>query len=476
MTEQKGKSSVRGIILSPLFTDKATDEMAKNVFGLLYCLGVKCADISQISVSAEKGFASVYVRNTECENYLVTIFRDLASVMNQYDLRRITPTPQKLSVTRMSEQANQKAKALALEISTKREQSFSHAVSGGQHKASASNPRPIPKVPESHKTDVIATQQNEMPETLDQNAKSSSTIPASYSPRRFKQLESENDDFPKTGPEVSIHVSTSSSEILYPVKDRNNMRNEMSNKTADQNNVQNKDVQSSKTFTKFSNFKSSAQLNTLGTKPIPTEPSQSHSSSSFYAHKSAVKPPTVSTLNQVSEAVIKLHAKTSTPKVETCGCPEAVFYHLHQLIGAETRHAEFKRGGIVREQCLFRSVVGKYMCGFLNSEGGTLYFGVNDDGKVLGIRMDEAMKETLKDDVDFAVCSLLAPSVNPSEYLVNFARVMEPSGQLSNDLMVMEVCVKPRLPRRRHRFSCDGVVYLRRDGSLQAVGRRRSDG
>ena len=194
-------------------------------------------------------------------------------------------------------------------------------------------------------------------------------------------------------------------------------------------------------------------------------------SSSLFSSQDAPKSLKTSPNDNSNQEVIKLHAKTSTPAVPPCGCPETIFYHLQQHIGTETRHAEFKRGGIVREQGLFRSMVGKYVCGFLNSEGGTLYFGVSDDGKVLGIKVDSALEETLREDVDFAVRSLIEPEVDPSEYSVNFARIMKPDGELSEDLRVMEVCVKPRTPPKRDRFSCDNVVYIRRDGSLQATAR-----
>ena len=202
---------------------------------------------------------------------------------------------------------------------------------------------------------------------------------------------------------------------------------------------------------------------TKSTKPRHSTPGPSLPRSS----ESQITPP----IDSSAQEVIKLHAKTSTPSMLPCGCPETVFYHMHQHIGAETRHAEFKRGGIWRDQRMFRLMVGKYVCGFLNSEGGTIFFGVTDDGRVRGIQMDAQLEDDLRSDVDFAVENMLDPRVDPSEYSVNFARVMEDNGQLSGDLRVMEVCVKPRRPSRDIRYSCANVVYLRRDGSLQAISR-----
>ena len=172
------------------------------------------------------------------------------------------------------------------------------------------------------------------------------------------------------------------------------------------------------------------------------------------------------------QEVIKLDVETSTPSMLPCGCPETVFYHLDQYIGVETRHTEFKRGGVWKNPRKFCEMVGKYVCGFLNSEGGTIFFGVTDDGRVRGIQMDAQREHELRSDVDFAVESMLEPRVDPSEYSVNFARVMEDNGQLSRELRVMEVCVKPRRPSRDIRYKCANVVYLKRDGGVQTIQKR----
>lgn len=53
-----------------------------------------------------------------------------------------------------------------------------------------------------------------------------------------------------------------------------------------------------------------------------------------------------------------------------------------EQLGNETRNKEFKKGGGEYIKNVMKKHVSKYVCAFLNSgEEGTLYIGVNDDGK-----------------------------------------------------------------------------------------------
>ena len=57
------------------------------------------------------------------------------------------------------------------------------------------------------------------------------------------------------------------------------------------------------------------------------------------------------------------------------------FYVIGQNLGNESRHMEFKAGQGSYMQKQLKEHVAKYICAFLNSEGGTLLVGVNDSGK-----------------------------------------------------------------------------------------------
>ncbi|CAG5119329.1 unnamed protein product [Candidula unifasciata] len=164
---------------------------------------------------------------------------------------------------------------------------------------------------------------------------------------------------------------------------------------------------------------------------------------------------------------VMLNKKTSTPAGLPCDCPDTVFYRRFQQVGTETRYSEFKRGGVIYNQQAFRTLIAKYVCGFANAEGGTLFFGVSDDGIVRGVAIDKVLEKTIRLDIDFAV-GLIKPLVEKCEYTVNFARVEEEEGEFSRNLKVLEVCVKPRKPGAL-RYSYNGVGYIKRDGSLQKI-------
>lgn len=79
-------------------------------------------------------------------------------------------------------------------------------------------------------------------------------------------------------------------------------------------------------------------------------------------------------------APAQVSTTTSTPG--TAVGLAMTFYRMGDVVGRESRHSEFKAGGMMqRERGWLQETVGKYVCGFLNNgEGGTLFIGVNDKG------------------------------------------------------------------------------------------------
>ncbi|KAL8560958.1 hypothetical protein ACOMHN_022077 [Nucella lapillus] len=138
------------------------------------------------------------------------------------------------------------------------------------------------------------------------------------------------------------------------------------------------------------------------------------------------------------------------------------FYRLGQTIGRETRHSEFKQVGKTR----LGESVGKYVCGFLNSgEGGTLYFGVNDDGLVIGISCPQAKEDSYRKIINKALKSI-NPPVFTDVYTVRFIPIMKADGYISEKLQVLEVEVKEaRISTQLYLFRDN--AFLRLDGSLQ---------
>ncbi|XP_010861111.1 PREDICTED: schlafen-like protein 1 [Bison bison bison] len=119
------------------------------------------------------------------------------------------------------------------------------------------------------------------------------------------------------------------------------------------------------------------------------------------------------------------------------------------FLGNETRNLEFKRGGGEYLSQAFKHHLRRYVCAFLNSEGGSLLVGVEDSGLVQGVRCSHRDEDRVRLLVD-SVLQGFKPQVFPDAYRIRLS-VQAPKAQ-----------AEPQL------FETDqGEVFLRRDGSIQ---------
>uniref|UniRef100_A0A8D0GEZ4 Schlafen like 1 n=1 Tax=Sphenodon punctatus TaxID=8508 RepID=A0A8D0GEZ4_SPHPU len=144
---------------------------------------------------------------------------------------------------------------------------------------------------------------------------------------------------------------------------------------------------------------------------------------------------------------------------------EHLFYGA--FLGSETRNVEFKRGGGEYLTLTLKHHVRKYTCAFLNSEGGSLFVGVEDSGFVHGVRCGHRDEDRVRLLID-SILKGFKPQVFPDAYTLRFIPVIkaEDSGIL---LKVIRLSVHP--PKQQAEpllYETDqGEVYLRRDGSIQ---------
>ncbi|XP_076082619.1 uncharacterized protein LOC143053718 [Mytilus galloprovincialis] len=139
-------------------------------------------------------------------------------------------------------------------------------------------------------------------------------------------------------------------------------------------------------------------------------------------------------------------------------------YIQGQDLGDETRNKEFKLGAGSYESNVLKKDVSKYMCGFLNSSGGTLYIGVDDYGKVIGTQCDHATRDRIRIDIDTAI-KTIKPNVFPQNYHVDFIPVYHKSNALK-DCKVIEITVEA-VNNISQVYETDGKVYVYRYGSIQ---------
>uniref|UniRef100_A0A674ENL6 Schlafen like 1 n=1 Tax=Salmo trutta TaxID=8032 RepID=A0A674ENL6_SALTR len=157
-----------------------------------------------------------------------------------------------------------------------------------------------------------------------------------------------------------------------------------------------------------------------------------------------------------SESAISRHEITSG---------ERFFYGAH--IGSETRNVEFKRGGGEYLRSSFRAHLRRYACAFLNSGGGSLLAGVDDDGVVRGLRCDHRQEDQARLLVD-SILKGFHPTLLPHSYTLAFLPVVR-LGPESQNLKVLRLTLRPppALTQQGLYQTDQGEVFLRRDGSVE---------
>uniref|UniRef100_A0A8I3X3M9 Scm polycomb group protein homolog 1 n=1 Tax=Callithrix jacchus TaxID=9483 RepID=A0A8I3X3M9_CALJA len=96
------------------------------------------------------------------------------------------------------------------------------------------------------------------------------------------------------------------------------------------------------------------------------------------------------------------------------------------FLGSETRNMEFKRGSGEYLSLAFKHHVRRYVCAFLNSEGGSLLVGVEDSGLVQGIRCGHRDEDRMRLLVD-SILQGFKPQVFPDAYTLTFIPVISTS-------------------------------------------------
>ncbi|EHA99307.1 Schlafen-like protein 1 [Heterocephalus glaber] len=96
------------------------------------------------------------------------------------------------------------------------------------------------------------------------------------------------------------------------------------------------------------------------------------------------------------------------------------------FLGSETRNTEFKRGSGEYLNMAFKHHVQRYVCAFLNSEGGSLLVGVKDSGLVQGICCSHHDKDRAHLLVD-SILQGFKPQVFPDAHTLTFIPIISTS-------------------------------------------------
>ncbi|XP_014377337.1 schlafen-like protein 1 [Alligator sinensis] len=155
---------------------------------------------------------------------------------------------------------------------------------------------------------------------------------------------------------------------------------------------------------------------------------------------------------------------SASAKEEIVG-QERLFYGA--FMGSESRNVEFKRGSGEYLSGTLKYHVRKYACAFLNSEGGSLFVGVEDSGFVHGVRCGHKEEDRVRLLVD-SILKGFKPQVFPDAYALTFIPVIK-AEDTGIFLKVVRLSIHPPRPQGEVLLyeTDQGEVYLRRDGSIQ---------
>jgi predicted HTH transcriptional regulator len=117
-----------------------------------------------------------------------------------------------------------------------------------------------------------------------------------------------------------------------------------------------------------------------------------------------------------------------------------LYGHPVQIVEDETHEFKAFSGG--KEETLIE-YINKYLCGFVNHRGGTLYLGITDDGYVDGSFYNRKEEDFIRLTVDNTV-KYFNPPLLSQQYIVLTRQIIDPSsGKTIPDRAVYEIKVDP---------------------------------
>lgn len=109
-----------------------------------------------------------------------------------------------------------------------------------------------------------------------------------------------------------------------------------------------------------------------------------------------------------------------------------------------------------------RSNVGEYITSFLNSDGGTIYYGISDNKEIKGVKLDYKPKDQVRRSVIDAVVGI-SPSISPDNISLEFVDVYNEKIEKIPDMYVVEVNVSNQLDKKDI-FLYKNEIHLRTNG------------
>lgn len=134
----------------------------------------------------------------------------------------------------------------------------------------------------------------------------------------------------------------------------------------------------------------------------------------------------------------------------------------------EDRNNEFKeckgKNFDISTACL---MISSYVSAFLNTEGGTIYYGVADNGLITGIKMNRKGRDLFTQSFD-NILNKFRPAIGPSLYRMNYAPVYNKQRKVIPDLYVIEIEVTQGDLDKIY-FTHKEEAFVKRDSSVSQL-------
>jgi len=156
------------------------------------------------------------------------------------------------------------------------------------------------------------------------------------------------------------------------------------------------------------------------------------------------------------EPVVKRHA---TEPIESSQASDRVYKRGAVLNLEEDREHEFKSLQKSKDpvKTILDYYVEEYVNAFLNTNGGVIYFGIDDDGRAQGIELTRSTRDDLRIGIS-KIINKFQPPVEPELYQIKFVAVADSANRFVVELRVCQGVATLYMTGSQN-------FYLRRDGS-----------
>jgi hypothetical protein len=112
-------------------------------------------------------------------------------------------------------------------------------------------------------------------------------------------------------------------------------------------------------------------------------------------------------------------------------------------------------------------MLSKYICAFLNTIGGVLYYGITDDHVVKGLVLTAGQRDKLRLGID-QCCNAFHPEVDAEKVSIRFEKVLYPDGSERKDAFVVVIQVTKGDAGVIY-FTPDHKAWIKRQASIREL-------